>query len=688
MWHFKHTKTHPRQHGFTIVELMVVAPVVILTIGAFVTVIIGLTGDVLASRASNTALYNIQDGLNRMEQDIKLSSSFLATNNITPQPGQGFDNNTAGFKNVDATNGTMLILNSIATTGNPIQAGTNYVYAIDPLNACNSAQVIQNTPQSMNVIYFVKAGTLWRRVVMQQNYANTTTAWCSAPWQEPSCSPGYVASFCKTQDIQIVSGLGTTGFNVQYYTGANNSLQNTTASDTAATDTNRAAALVSCTTATISLTTNQTVAGRTVTQAGSIRATRLDINASSIYTPPTPTIPAAPVITASVTAPTTAVFTWPAVQGATGYTLDYEIGSGSWVNAANSGNPQATTFSVSAPHNSVVSVRTSTYNSAGTSTATSNSIASITIPLWATPVLQNGWTNYGGWTTAGFTKTTSGLVLVKGLVKGGTGTIAVLPVGYRPAERLVFLTSTSPNAAGRVDVDTNGAISILAGSNTWIALDNIRFMPSGTSFITPTLASGWLNYGTPYAAAGYMIDPSGRVQIKGLIQSGAVGSIFSLPANAATAENAYMGVYTNNGFGDISARPAGGGQDIYYVNFPAGSGYVDIQTMYYPAGYSGWTNLTLQNSWAYYGSPFTVPAYTKGSDNVVTVKGFVKAGAAATVIATLPAGDRPAQSIIFAQAAYDAYARVDVQPNGNIVAQSFASNGWLSIDNINFVAEQ
>ena len=35
------------QKGFTLIEMLVVAPVVILTIGAFLTVIISMTGEVL-----------------------------------------------------------------------------------------------------------------------------------------------------------------------------------------------------------------------------------------------------------------------------------------------------------------------------------------------------------------------------------------------------------------------------------------------------------------------------------------------------------------------------------------------------------------------------------------------------------------------------------------------------------------
>ncbi len=692
---------------------MVVAPVVILTIGAFVTVIIGLTGDVLASRASNAALFNIQDGLNRMEQDIKLSSGFLATNNITPQTGQGFDNGTAGFKNVDTTNGTMLILNSIATTGNPIQTGTNYVYAIDPLNACNSAQVIQNTPQSMNIIYFVKAGTLWRRVVMQQNYANTATNWCAVPWQLPSCTPGYVASFCKTQDIQIVSGLGTSGFNVQYYSGANNGLQNTTASDTSASDTNRAAALVPSTTATISLTTNQTVAGRTVAQSGTIRATRLDINASSIYTPPTPTIPAAPVVTASVTSPTTAVFTWPVVPGATSYTLDYKINSGSWVNAANSGNPQATTFSISTLQNNLVSVRTSAHNSAGTSTATSTSAASITIPLWATPLLQNNWSNYGGpFATVGYTKLSSGLVVLKGLVKSGSGVIFTLPVGYRPAANLL-LQNSSNSAAGRLDIGSSGSVGLAVGNNAWFSLDGVAFMPSGTTFtLLSPFSNGWNNYSpasgdTSWMQAQYYQDATqnGRFEIEGLVYAGTITDGTPIVAMPTALEPQYYEHVSNDAANTGSLIAINGTANsststIYAKGGP--NNYTGIHAFSFPGTYasgscptatSGWCALTLANSWIWYGSPFSTPRYTKTSDGLVLLKGLLRAGTTTggTVMASMPYGYCPNQELLLAAAANGAWARIDISAGTasgcNVLAEG-NSAAWTSLDATEYLNEQ
>lgn len=95
---------------------------------------------------------------------------------------------------------------------------------------------------------------------------------------------------------------------------------------------------------------------------------------------------------------------------------------------------------------------------------------------WTAPLLANGWADYnpGGFATAGFTKTPDGIVHLKGLIKSGTSTMFILPVGYRPA--FIKLIAVTSNAAiGRLDIRPDGSVLINVGSNTWFSLDGISF---------------------------------------------------------------------------------------------------------------------------------------------------------------------------------------------------------------------
>jgi len=270
--HIPHSK-----RGFTLVEMLIIAPIVILVIGIFVSAIISMTGDVLSVRGKNALVYNIQDTLNRIDQDVKSSSGYLATNNIALTSPQGYDDNTSTFKNADASNGTMLILNTYATTANPLSSTRNFVYTTSP-NTCNSALVSQNQKVAMNIVYFVKNNALWRRVIAPSNYA---TAGCSVPWQQPTCETSHVSGFCKAPDMKLVDGVSASGFVLNYYTSAAATTPIANAVNGTLSDTDRQTALQTASTIDIKISATKTLAGRDVTQSGTIRSISLNTGTTS-----------------------------------------------------------------------------------------------------------------------------------------------------------------------------------------------------------------------------------------------------------------------------------------------------------------------------------------------------------------------------------------------------------------------
>lgn len=351
----KSVQRRTREQGFTLIEMLVVAPIVILAIGAFLTVIISMTGEVISSRASNTLTYNIQDALNRIEQDVKLSSGFLAETDTnlsgaggnTLQAGQGVNDTTSPFRNISG-GANNLILNMIATNDNPLSPTSSYVYLLNQPDPCTTPQA--NLPLTYNVVYFVEDSTLWRRVIMPQDYNNTTTTVCAVPWQRPSCNPDFIVSpgnaFCATEDIRLVDDVTT--FSTQYLNGASGDTPIPAAVDegtnTAPQIAARNVALQAATTLSVTIASTQTAAGREVSQASSLRVSRLDINASSIAAIPAPTTPSAPTVAGTTAPGGQAVFTWPAVTGATGYTFEYNINGGSWITGFTNQNTR--TFTV------------------------------------------------------------------------------------------------------------------------------------------------------------------------------------------------------------------------------------------------------------------------------------------------------------------------------------------------------
>jgi Tfp pilus assembly protein PilE len=702
------------QAGFTLVELLVIAPIVVLAIGAFITVVISMTGEVLTSRASNSLAYNVQDAMNRIEQDIKLSTTFLGENTFTPQNGQGSNNGTAKFTNLSGANGPVLILNMLATSGNPLDTNSTIVYRAGQPATCagNGTDVYtnysRNTPMTYNVVYFVDtSGTLWRRTIVPSDFT-TASARCGAgvPWQQASCRPSDVGSIsgCTTEDVRLVDGVGASGFVVQYFTAADSQTANTAAASDPSVS-NRNTALQAIPTAGISISASQSVAGRAVERSATLRATRLDTNASSIAVPRTPGAPTAPVIAAKNLAPTSIVFTWAAANEAAGYTIEYRINGGSWTNGFTNQNTRTYTVT-SATHTNTVEARVKSINTAGVESGWTT--ASATVPLWVPMELQNGWQNYGyTHSSAAYTKTSTGLVVIKGLVKGGSGVIATLPPGYRVGtnEQLLY-PNASNTALGRVDINNNGTVSMSFGNNAWFSLDGIAYMPTGTlptgasgqtSFTNLTgFMNGWTSYPAPWAPPAYYHDSAGRVITRGLIRSGTTAGntpMVSMPSGLMPSEYNHIVEINTDAIGHISFQPTNNS----IVAKGGGNGFTGLNAIYYPTGRTTgsncstqWCNLSLANGWVWYNTPYTSPQYTKSPDGMVMLKGLVRSGPGGSTIATLPAAFCPREQMLLTAVTADTWGRLDVMPGsagGCAVNATVVNNVWVSLDNIKFIAD-
>ena len=74
----------------------------------------------------------------------------------------------------------------------------------------------------------------------------------------------------------------------------------------------------------------------------------------------------------------------------------------------------------------------------------------------------------------------------------------------------------------------------------------------------PTLLNGWSNFGGGADTAGYRKDPLGRVDLKGLVLAGNVGSaVLFLPAGYRPAANKFFVAANGSAMGRISVDASG-----------------------------------------------------------------------------------------------------------------------------------
>lgn len=261
-----------RSQGFTLVEMLVVAPFIILLIGVVIVFVVNLTGDGLKTREKNSQAFDVQNALNSIEDDATFATAFLsqtvegANAAYTISTPQGSNDDASGY--ATSANGPLLIA-APATTTNPFDSARQLVYLNEPDATCNSSTLVTNTPYSVLYVYFVRDGTLWRRSIMG---ALGSYSLCNGPsWQQASCSPADVASgsystLCKAEDSELVNDISS--FSVQYFTSASSSTPLSSYNWSTA---NSPIAIK------VTINTSKQVAGSAVTFTGSLRVASTNI---------------------------------------------------------------------------------------------------------------------------------------------------------------------------------------------------------------------------------------------------------------------------------------------------------------------------------------------------------------------------------------------------------------------------
>lgn len=220
------------QSGFTLVEVLIIAPIALLIISGFIALMVTLTGDVLASSARTTLIERTDFALERFEQDARFAKEFRATS-FNPTSPQGRGNNTTPF-NVEQYQppadesyyGTVRILRSYATTKNPLDPTKSLIYSTTGPGNCADDTRVRNDPYEYDIIYYVKKSSgsaaennlrysMWRRIIFNPSQTPCTGTGQTV-WQKSTCAPGTTGTPCQTEDEKIIDNLTPDGFGGYY----------------------------------------------------------------------------------------------------------------------------------------------------------------------------------------------------------------------------------------------------------------------------------------------------------------------------------------------------------------------------------------------------------------------------------------------------------------------------------------
>ena len=659
-----------------------------------------MLGDALVSHTRARSSYELQDALDRIEQDTRVTSAFMPSFSLLTA-GQGRNASAANTTDTTAFNTTNgdLILNQSATSTNPFDPTRQIVYYADQPNACASTEKYLNRSMAIKIIYFTKddgkgAGTtdLWRRMVVPTYNTNTGinidgNSVCNAPWQQDSCPTRVPLATCPAIDEKVLENVAT--FATDYSNDTTSGLTNSRLADTA----------------TISITLSEKAAGKTVASSGKVRAERTNETLDDVPTAVTGLLIKNPTINTDNN-PILTTFGWSPSRYASVYSVWYDINNTGRVTKTITDNFIAVP---SRPLDNI-KVGVTALNDMGSSAeVTYNGLTGYNKPQWTVANLEGNWDSYDAAETnyakPSYTILPSGMVLLRGLAKDGAldSTIFTLPAGLRPD--ISLLNNVQVNAAeeGRVDVDPDGAVAYkFGGTSAWVALDSVRFHPNTSSltWMTPTFSNSWTQY--PAYTFKAASDAHGRTIISGRLTPGTNTALLTMATlGSSYREKGGSGIYPGLMYGnDRFMLESSGTADILRTR-GVGVTWASLQAIYPNNLSTATVNAVTPSGWTNYGGIYTPARYTKYPDGLVCLQGLIVPTTVTngTVLFTLPASTinyRPAKRLVFSAAdsgtagyAGQETARIDVLANGNVVIQNNVTSGtWLSLAGICFLQDQ
>lgn len=194
------------QSGFTLTEILVVAPVVMLTIIIVMSFLFNQYGQLTQQGAQINLQVEAQNITFSMQDDIFYASGFasILNDNLIDsyQPSGGWK--------YDSTPET-LIISTPALTGNHRAEDRQPVY-IDT-EGCDPSVVQENSPLLNNVIYFVDGSNLYKRIVTAPDTLQT----CGTSFFRQSCPQSSSNPTCPS-DRLVTDKLDA--FNIVYFDAA------------------------------------------------------------------------------------------------------------------------------------------------------------------------------------------------------------------------------------------------------------------------------------------------------------------------------------------------------------------------------------------------------------------------------------------------------------------------------------
>lgn len=182
---------NPNSKGFTLVEILIISPVVMVTIVMLMSYLFNQYGQLTQQGAQLDLNVEVQNITFSMQDDLFFSKSFESNKN------DNLDDSFAPGGGWTATSTPKtLILSTAALTKNYRDEDRQPVY-IDTQGCTPQATLEENSILYNNIIYFVSGTTLYKRILT----APSTMATCGTPYQKQTCPAASATTSCPADRV-------------------------------------------------------------------------------------------------------------------------------------------------------------------------------------------------------------------------------------------------------------------------------------------------------------------------------------------------------------------------------------------------------------------------------------------------------------------------------------------------------
>ncbi len=200
------------KNGFTIIEVVVVLPTMIMLTAAMLTIIFNMFMSLGEASAETSLKVEAQTILLAIQDDLQYADGYLSS--ISSDLSDSFSANYTGL-----TSANRLIISSPASTSNRRSETRQPVYK--NTIGCAAATLDNNPPAYDNLIYFGSGSNLFKRTLVLPSAVAT----CGTNFLKQSCpSTEALSAACPDYDKRLTDKLSS--LNITYYDSSGNTVTN------------------------------------------------------------------------------------------------------------------------------------------------------------------------------------------------------------------------------------------------------------------------------------------------------------------------------------------------------------------------------------------------------------------------------------------------------------------------------